>query len=237
VLVPHLLATAEKPTEVTAAAMAALRAHRWPGNVRELRNVLVTAAIQAQGGPIDARHLLRLMPLGPKSTKRKTTFVPRTLAQNEADGITTLEAVGTKTEAARVLDITRTTLREKLAPMPSDKPSEANGLSGNRKTLIQVIHNNAKLPARCRMFLKDNQCLSTWVDKTALTSPCGWGRSRGPVTTTFRCFCGVSRKGEIAHCIQDHCMGVVVVRCSPCPRGLWDGPSQPGAVCQGWGAA
>ena len=122
VLVPHLLATAEKPTEVTAAAMAALRAHRWPGNVRELRNVLVTAAIQAQGGPIDVRHL-RLMPLGPKSTKRKTTFVPRTLAQIEADGITrTLEAVGTKTEAARVLDITRTTLREKLARMPSDKP-------------------------------------------------------------------------------------------------------------------
>ncbi len=122
VLVPHLLASAEKPKEVTGAAMSALRAHPWTGNVRELRNVLLSAAIRAQGAAIDVRHLQLKAP-APKAAKRKITFVPRTLAQIEAEGIArTLEAVGNKSEAARVLDISRTTLREKMVRSDPDKP-------------------------------------------------------------------------------------------------------------------
>ncbi len=44
-------------TELTPAAMEALRRHEWPGNVRELRNVLERALIMCDGPFIDAEHL------------------------------------------------------------------------------------------------------------------------------------------------------------------------------------
>lgn len=46
-----------KPPDVTPAAMKYLLAHDWPGNVRELHNVVERAALLAEGGPIDTRHL------------------------------------------------------------------------------------------------------------------------------------------------------------------------------------
>ena len=42
----------------TTEAMGRLKEYRWPGNVRELENVLQEAAIEAEGEPIGARHIV-----------------------------------------------------------------------------------------------------------------------------------------------------------------------------------
>jgi hypothetical protein len=56
-LARHVLATSELGScSLSRDALAALRAHRWPGNVRELRNVLVQAAVHADG-VIKAEHI------------------------------------------------------------------------------------------------------------------------------------------------------------------------------------
>jgi two-component system response regulator GlrR len=43
---------------VTQVALDKLLAHRWPGNVRELVNVVERAVLHAEGGTIDAAHLV-----------------------------------------------------------------------------------------------------------------------------------------------------------------------------------
>jgi DNA-binding NtrC family response regulator len=47
---------------LSAEAQDLLLAHHWPGNARELRNVILRAALEARGGPIQPRHLGPLAP-------------------------------------------------------------------------------------------------------------------------------------------------------------------------------
>lgn len=58
-LVERLLVRLGAPgMELTACALARLRAHRWPGNVRELRNVLQRAVVMAPGPLVEAADLV-----------------------------------------------------------------------------------------------------------------------------------------------------------------------------------
>ena len=91
-------------------AEAALRQYPWPGNIRELRNTLRSALLLAGGDWITVTDL----------------NLGLTLKQEEVPGLTeeekerqlllqTLEQAGNnRARAARMLDISRTTLYEKL---------------------------------------------------------------------------------------------------------------------------
>jgi len=95
-------------------ALAILKSYEFPGNVRELANTIERAVIVSQDSKVQASDLpeaLRAAILMKREAKRR-----RTLAELEADYIREmLEATGgNKTEAARLLGISRKNLYEKL---------------------------------------------------------------------------------------------------------------------------
>jgi two-component system response regulator AtoC len=100
-------------------ALAILRGYPWPGNVRELRAVIARIALLGDGDLVEAQHL--------PADLRGTTHAPppraplprtiQTLAEAERSHIEQVLAHtgGNRSEAARLLGITRQTLRRKLA--------------------------------------------------------------------------------------------------------------------------
>jgi two-component system, NtrC family, response regulator AtoC len=104
----------------TTEALAALAAYDFPGNVRELANIVERAVIVAEGQAVGANDL-------PESVRTAAGARARharrpTLAELEAEYIReVLEAArGNKSEAARVLGISRKNLYEKLARQRSE---------------------------------------------------------------------------------------------------------------------
>ena len=104
-------------------ALAALVAHPWPGNVRELRNAIERAVILCGGGMIEPAHLPMATQNGSRPTVTLTVEAPRSLGDTEraliADALS--RAHQNKSEAARLLGITRAQLRSRL---------EKHGLGG-----------------------------------------------------------------------------------------------------------
>lgn len=103
-----------KVSRISPDALAVLKSYSWPGNVRELANTIERAVIVAQDSKVQASDLpeaLRAAVLMQREAKCR-----RTLAELEADYIRdTLEATGgNKSEAARILGISRKNLYEKL---------------------------------------------------------------------------------------------------------------------------
>jgi PAS domain S-box-containing protein len=91
--------------------ITALEKYDWPGNVRELRNALERAIILARGGAIDVEHLpAELRDAAPGTTSQKLADVERVHI------LRVLEACeNNRTRAAEVLDISRSTMKRKLA--------------------------------------------------------------------------------------------------------------------------
>jgi DNA-binding NtrC family response regulator len=92
-----------------------LAAYDFPGNVRELANIIERAVIVCEGPEIKANDLpegVRIAALQRDRTQRKPT-----LAEIEADYIRETLAVtkGNKSEAAKILGISRKNLYERLA--------------------------------------------------------------------------------------------------------------------------
>jgi two-component system response regulator HydG len=104
---------------LTPMAMDALTKYNWPGNVRELENVIERAIILCMGQYLSEKDL------PPNILK---DYEPKNSIQSQLSGgskslddiekialIETLKQTkGNKTEAAKILNITRTTLRNKL---------------------------------------------------------------------------------------------------------------------------
>ncbi len=95
-------------------ALALLESYEFPGNVRELANTVERAVIVATGSRVELSDLPEAIHASARMGKRRRHW--QTLAELEADYISeTLLAVrGNKSEAARLLGISRKNLYEKL---------------------------------------------------------------------------------------------------------------------------
>jgi len=93
-----------------------LEAYSWPGNVRELANVLERAVIVANTDRVLAADLPETVQASVIRRKMKSEGRP-TLAELETEYIneTLIATRGNKSEAARLLGISRKNLYEKLA--------------------------------------------------------------------------------------------------------------------------
>jgi DNA-binding NtrC family response regulator len=102
--------------------LARLRAHDWPGNVRELENALESLVALSSEGALD----LSLLPgpalpaAAPLGLKQRVEAYERGLV---AEALRT--AKGSRTEAARLLGISRVTLHDKLNKYRLGKEGEA----------------------------------------------------------------------------------------------------------------
>jgi len=123
----------QQPVELTPAAAAALMAYDWPGNVRELRNVLERAVLLSEQpgvlqpgdlpapigsgtAPAEVRPARAARASGPWDFGPEGTDFYRELESFERRmiGRALQLAGGSKREAARLLQVNRTTLLEKL---------------------------------------------------------------------------------------------------------------------------
>ncbi|NOX34048.1 MAG: sigma-54-dependent Fis family transcriptional regulator [Deltaproteobacteria bacterium] len=104
----------------TPMAMDALTKYQWPGNVRELENTIERAIILSMGQYISEKDLpttvMKKYQPGDSFQKQISGIGGKSLDEVESIAIIeTLEQTGgNKTEAAKILNITRTTLNNKL---------------------------------------------------------------------------------------------------------------------------
>ena len=107
------------------AALASLAAYDFPGNVRELANVVERAVIVAEGERVGAADLPEAVRTAAGAAARRARRP--TLAELEADYVREVLAAtgGNKSEAARVLGISRKNLYEKLARFVKDEGGAA----------------------------------------------------------------------------------------------------------------
>jgi DNA-binding NtrC family response regulator len=96
----------------TPEAIAALARARWPGNVRELRNCIQRAAVLAEGDLVTAADLD--LEGGAEDAVGPTLRQVRTDAEVAAIRDALRRARGSKSEAARLLDISRTQLYDMM---------------------------------------------------------------------------------------------------------------------------
>jgi transcriptional regulator with GAF, ATPase, and Fis domain len=101
-------------------AKTVLMSYDWPGNIRELRNCLDRAMVMGGGKVIQPEDL----PAGIRKGKQAVGWPLESLEQMEADHITrVLRSVNwRKTDAAKVLGVTRQTLDNKIAKYKIKKP-------------------------------------------------------------------------------------------------------------------
>lgn len=106
-----------KVSGISADAIAMLRAYDFPGNVRELANVIERAVIVAERKRIEVDDLPEGILAAVSVMSRREN--PLSLAEIEAEYIseTMVATNGNKTEAARILGISRKNLYERLARM------------------------------------------------------------------------------------------------------------------------
>ncbi len=124
---------------ITPAALRLIEAYHWPGNVRELENAIERAIVLASSDVIDVADL-RLEPppgRGEPSSGALPVFLPEgmTLDQYEEELIREAlrRAGGNKSQAARLLGLTRNTLRYRLSKMGiADEGGEGSPLEEPR---------------------------------------------------------------------------------------------------------
>ena len=108
--------------ELTPGALQRLAGYDWPGNVRELRNVLEKAVLHSDNRRLVADDFDTILPRA-QGAARPAPATVQPLAQAVAAAergaieAALLAAGGKKTEAARLLGISRATLYEKMAQL------------------------------------------------------------------------------------------------------------------------
>ena len=123
-LVQRFLGRSDRPITIRQDALDLILSHDWPGNVRELENVIARVIVIAPGGVITP-ECIQLTGRRNHTSAGWLDQIPyhegywNVLRQVEARLIhaALLEAHGNKAEAARILDIRRRLLYEKLTEL------------------------------------------------------------------------------------------------------------------------
>ena len=115
---------------ISAEAMALLMAHDWPGNVRELRNVLERGLVVTKTPVIQATDL-GLVPGASGSSDK-----PASLSEVEKRHIAAVlhHSGGNVSQAARILDIDRVTLYNKIRKYHLRDVEEHEAVAETEKT-------------------------------------------------------------------------------------------------------
>jgi two-component system, NtrC family, response regulator AtoC len=110
-------------TTLSEEAVRVLRSHHWPGNVRELQNVIERSLVMCSAERLEASDI-RLDRSAAAPQLAATTVLPegKTLHEHEQDLIRAAlkNSNGNKSEAARLLGLTRNALRYRLSQMGLD---------------------------------------------------------------------------------------------------------------------
>jgi DNA-binding NtrC family response regulator len=119
----HKLApdSGSKVESITDAAMDKLLSYHWPGNVRELENVIERSLVMATGTTLDAADIkLEMAPRSRQQTDEHP-FLPEGMSLDQYEQEIIREALrradGNKSQAARLLGLTRNALRYRLTQM------------------------------------------------------------------------------------------------------------------------
>jgi transcriptional regulator with PAS, ATPase and Fis domain len=102
---------------ISAGAIERLRCHDWPGNVRELGNVLERALLISDSDCLEALDLDAVMPPPSVVSVSSSLEISSVVAQAEHDAISAAlrSTRGNKSQAAKLLGISRAALYEKIA--------------------------------------------------------------------------------------------------------------------------
>jgi DNA-binding NtrC family response regulator len=107
--------------EISEGAMARLVAYHWPGNVRELENVVERSVLLAQGPRVEADDIKIDTAARHRPSAATDNFLPEGMTLDEFEQSLIKEALkranGNKSQAARLLGLTRNALRYRLAQM------------------------------------------------------------------------------------------------------------------------
>jgi len=108
----------------SADALEVLQRHRWPGNVRELRNVIEQTVIMSQRDVIGPEHL-HLASGADRDDQVQLAGDADRLAQAERDLVTRAlnQANWNVTHAARILGVSRDTLRYRMEKFQLNRPA------------------------------------------------------------------------------------------------------------------
>jgi DNA-binding NtrC family response regulator len=105
---------------ITSAAIDKLMAYHWPGNVRELENVIERSLVMCTGTELDAPDI-KLESAPRPRPQNGTHFIPEGLTLDQYEQEIIREALrradGNKSQAARMLGLTRNALRYRLTQM------------------------------------------------------------------------------------------------------------------------
>jgi DNA-binding NtrC family response regulator len=113
--------TGSRAESITDTAMEKLIAYHWPGNVRELENVIERSLVMAPGAELDAADIKLEEAPRPRAQAESSHFLPDGLTLDQYEQEIIREALkradGNKSQAARLLGLTRNALRYRLTQM------------------------------------------------------------------------------------------------------------------------
>jgi DNA-binding NtrC family response regulator len=106
---------------ITDAAIEKLMGYHWPGNVRELENVIERSLVMCSGSQLDAADIKLENAPRPRQPSGDNQFLPEGLTLDQYEQELIREALrradGNKSQAARLLGLTRNALRYRLTQM------------------------------------------------------------------------------------------------------------------------
>jgi DNA-binding NtrC family response regulator len=106
---------------ITDEAIAKLMEYHWPGNVRELENIVERSLVMCSGTVLDAADIKLESAPRPRNHGAAEHFVPEGMTLDDYEREIIREALrraaGNKSQAARLLGLTRNALRYRLAQM------------------------------------------------------------------------------------------------------------------------